>query len=272
MLQKIKESVDYIGELSTSKPTIAVVIGSGLGALVKQFDIRVEIPYGQIPHFPESGVDGHAGMLLFGEYNGVHLAILNGRTHFYEGYSLEQIAFPVRVLHALGVKTLLLSNAVGGMNPEFSIGDIMMITDHINLIPNPLIGKHHTEFGPRFPDMSQAYDKELMQRARRIAGKLNISLKEGVYVGVTGPTYETPAEYKYYRLIGGDAIGMSTTCEVIVARQMSMQCFGLSVITDLGIPGRIEFLTHKMVQDIAAKAEPRLAAIFKELILFSLLD
>lgn len=241
-------------------------MGSGLGAFSKEIDIQERIPYSDIPFFPVSDVEGHEGVLLFGSYGNTQLVIMQGRVHFYEGYSMQDITYPVRVLKYLGIDTLLVSNAAGGMNPNFKVGDLMIISDHINLMPNPLIGKHESEFGDRFPDMSQVYDPKLIQTAMETARKLNINLHTGCYVAVTGPTYETPAEYNYFRTIGGDAIGMSTVPEVIVARQMHLTCFAMSVICDLGIPGKIEQLTHKFVQEKAKEAEPQMAKIFKNLI------
>jgi purine-nucleoside phosphorylase len=267
MFKKIEDSVTCIAKYTSLKPTVGIILGSGLGAFSQELKIECKIPYSSIPHFALSSVEGHEGALLFGKINTVAVVVMQGRVHFYEGYSMDEITFPIRVLKLLGVNTLVISNAAGGMNPDFSIGDLMVISDHIHFMPNPLIGSHFSELGPRFPDMSQPYDQELSRLAFSIAEKNNLNLKKGIYVGVTGPTYETQAEYKLFRIMGGDAIGMSTTPEVIVARQMGIRCFALSVITDLGIPGKIEVLSHSMVTKAASDAEPQLAQLVRELIL-----
>ncbi len=266
MLQQINESVHCINNLACVKPTIGIILGSGLGAFSDEIEIAKEIPCHQIPHFPETSTNGHKGALLIGHYKGKTLLIMQGRTHFYEGYTMQEITYAIRVFKYLGIETLFLSNAAGGMNPDFKIGDLMVITDHINTMPNPLIGSHVPEFGDRFPDMSEAYDKALIDQAFISAKNLSIPLKQGCYVAVTGPTYETPAEYKFFRLMGGDAVGMSTVPEVIVAHQMGIKCFALSVITDLGVPGKIEYLSHEMVQHAAAEAEPKMAMLLKHMI------
>lgn len=266
MFQKIKQSTAYINNIVSIKPSIGIILGSGLGAFIEEFSIQNKIPFSKIPHFPETSIDGHEGALLFTEFMGKNLVIMQGRIHYYEGYTMEEVTYPIRVLKYLGVETLLLSNAAGGMNPDYSVGDLMLISDHINLMPDPLIGKHNPEFGARFTDMSVAYNKNLIESAEKLASELDIEIKKGIYIGVTGPTYETPSEYEYLRKIGGDAVGMSTVPEVIVARQMGMRCFGMSVITDLGVQDKIEFLTHEMVKTAAEKAEPKLAAIIKKLI------
>jgi len=266
MLQRIKESVACISKQTTIKPKVAVVLGSGLGNFVLEVDVKLKIPYSQIPYFPVPGVDGHEGALLFAFHKQVPLVIMQGRAHFYEGYSMDEVTYPLRVFKYLGIDTLFLSNAAGGMNPDFEIGDLMVIADHINMMPNPLVGKHMPEFGARFPDMSKAYDNQLIEQTFSSAKKLSIPLKKGCYIAVTGPTYETPAEYKYFRIIGGDAVGMSTVPEVIVAHQMGIKCFALSVITDLGVPGKIEYLTHDKVKEAAEAAEPKLAMLLKDMI------
>ncbi len=266
ILQQIRKSTGYINELTKLKPDIGIILGSGLGAFINEIEIEKEISYKQIPYFPTSSIDGHKGTLLFGRYKNKTLLIMHGRVHFYEGYSMQEITYPIRVFKYLGIKTLFLSNAAGGMNPDFEIGDLMVIKDHINIMPNPLIGPHKQQFGERFPDMSEPYDQTLIRQAFSYAEKLSIPLKQGCYIGVTGPTYETPAEYKFFKAIGGDAIGMSTIPEVIVARQMGIKCFGISVITDLGIPGKIEYLTHEIVQKAAGAAEPMMAKLLKALI------
>jgi purine-nucleoside phosphorylase len=266
MLGSIERSVAYIGNIINVRPQIAIVLGTGLGAFVNELEIIHEIPYSSIPCFPVSGIKGHKGSLLFAIIGKVPVVIMQGRVHYYEGFSMQEVTYPVRVLKYLGVHTLILTNAAGGLNPDLSIGDIMIINDHINMMPNPLIGEHIPEFGERFPDMSEPYDKKLIEKIKEIAVSEKINLLEGCYIGVTGPTYETPAEYRFYRLIGGDAIGMSTVPEVITGRQMGLRCSAFSVITDLGIPGKIEFLSHEMVQKAAADAEPALAVLIKRLI------
>ncbi len=266
MLEKIENSIDYIVKKTRIKPELGIILGSGLGAFTHEISVVDEIRYSAIPHFPVSSVDGHKGALLFGEYCKIPFVIMQGRVHYYEGYPMDEVTYPIRVLKRLGIHTIFLSNAAGGMNPDFSTGDLMVITDHIHLMPNPLIGRHIAGSGPQFPDMSQAYDKELIRLALSVAEELKLFVRKGIYIGTTGPTYETPAEYRLFRIMGGDAVGMSTTPEVIVARQMGIRCFGVSVITDLGVPGKIEFLSHEIVKEKASAAEPRLAKLFKEMI------
>lgn len=266
MLRKINDSVGYITKQLSFRPLTGIVLGTGLGAFIEEVRIEGEIPFSAIPHFPASSVAGHKGALLFGYCGEQPLVIMQGRVHYYEGFSMEEVTFPVRVMKFLGVKNLLLSNAAGGINPNFVVGDLMVITDHINLMPSPLIGVNDKRLGPRFPDMSDAYDPQWIKNAEGIAKNEGISLQKGVYVGVTGPTFETPAEYKFFRIIGGDAVGMSTVPEVIVARQMGLRCMAVSVITDLGVPGKIESLEHNTVQKVAMHAEPQLAKIYKGII------
>lgn len=267
MLQQIKKTADFLIDQTQFKPEIGIVLGSGLGSLVNKMDVKHTIPYSQIPDFPISTVEGHAGNLLLGEIKGKKVVVMQGRFHYYEGYSMSETVFPIRVLKFLGINKLIVSNASGGMNPEFEIGDLMIIKDHINCFPtNPLIGKNIDELGPRFPDMSEAYDKSLIQQAKEIGKKLQIPLKEGVYVGVSGPTFETPSEYKYYRIIGGDAVGMSTVPEVIAARHMGLDVFGISVITDLGVEGKIVEISHEEVQKAANASAAKMSDIVAELI------
>ena len=253
----IKEAVSFIRSKTDRRPETAIILGSGLGDIVNHIDDPVAIDYASIPHFPVSTVEGHAGQLIAGLMGGTEVLIMAGRFHFYEGYTMEELTFPIRVMKFLGIKTLIVSNAAGGMNPNFEIGDIMVINDHINTMPNPLIGKHYPEFGARFPDMSETYCPELIRRVKSHASDLDIPLQEGCYVGVTGPTLETPKEYEYFRIIGGDAVGMSTVPEAIVAHQMGVKIFAVSVITDLGVPGKIQKLTHEDVIEAAGKAAPR---------------
>ncbi|GET26951.1 purine-nucleoside phosphorylase [Prolixibacter sp. NT017] len=267
MLEKIKATSTYIQEQTGYEAEVGIILGTGLGGLAKEIDIEHSLNYSDIPNFPVSTVEGHAGRLIFGHLGGKKIIAMQGRFHFYEGYSLQDVTFPVRVLRQLGVRKLIVSNASGGLNPEYKVGDIMMLTDHINMFPgNPLIGPNLEELGPRFPDMSEAYNLHLRNLARKIALKNDISLEEGVYVGVAGPTFETPAEYKMFRVLGGDAVGMSTVPEVIVARHMDIDVFGISIVTDSGVPGEIVEISHEEVQEVAMKAEPKLSLIIRELI------
>jgi len=266
MLEKIIETTEYLKAKGITDPDAGIILGTGLGELTSKIDILVEIDYKDIPNFPVSTVEGHAGKLIFGVFGGKRIVAMKGRFHYYEGYGHEQVALPVRVLKYLGIKCLYLSNAAGGVNPSFQIGDIMVITDHINLLPNPLIGQNDDRIGARFPDMGQAYDRSMIDKALLIAQKNNIRIHKGVYLSTTGPTFETPSEYKYFRIIGADAVGMSTTPEVIIARHMKVPCFAVSVITDLGVEGKIEYTTHESVQHEAAKTESRMTTIMTEMI------
>jgi len=266
MLEKIRNTANFITDKTGFQPDVGIILGTGLGGMVKEIDEKASLPYEEIPNFPVSTVDGHKGKLIFGYLGGKKIVAMQGRFHYYEGYTMEEVTFPVRVLKLLGIKTLLLSNASGGMNPDFEIGDVMILDYHINLIPNPLIGKNIDELGPRFPDMSEPYDHELIQKANEIAAEKNIKTQKGCYVATTGPTLETPKEYQYFRIIGGDAVGMSTVPEVIVARQMGLPCFAVSIITDLGVPGKIVKVTHEDVQEAAQKVEPDMTYIFTKLI------
>jgi purine-nucleoside phosphorylase len=267
MLTEIKSTTENIRKQTNGfTPEIGIILGTGLGGLVNEIKIEHALPYENILNFPVSTVEGHSGKLIFGTLGGKKVVAMQGRFHYYEGYNMQQVTFPVRVMKFLGIKTLFLSNASGGMNPCFEIGEIMIINDHINLFPNPLIGKNIDELGPRFPDMSETYDKSLITKAKDIAKRNNIKVSEGVYVGLTGPTLETPAEYKYVRIIGGDAVGMSTVPEVIVARHMNIPCFAISICTDLGVPGKIIETTHEDVQRVAAQQEPKMTLIMKTLV------
>lgn len=267
MLTEIRSTTENIHKQTNGfTPEIGIILGTGLGGLVKEIKVEHTLPYENILNFPVSTVEGHSGKLIFGTLGGKKVVAMQGRFHYYEGYTMEQVTFPVRVMKTLGIKTLFVSNASGGMNPDFEIGEIMIINDHINLFPNPLIGKNIAELGPRFPDMSVPYDKKLITKAHEIALRNNIKVSEGVYVGLTGPTLETPAEYKYVRVIGGDAVGMSTVPEVIVARHMGLPCFAISICTDLGVPGKIVETTHEDVQRVAAIQEPKMTLIMKTLI------
>jgi purine-nucleoside phosphorylase len=267
ILQQIEEAVRSIRTVYSVSPRIGIVLGSGLGNLAQEIIAEKEIAYTDIPHFPVSTVEGHQGKLIFGTLNGQPVAVLSGRFHYYEGYTPGQVVFPIRVLKFLGVETLLLSNAAGGMNARFRVGDLMIIHDHISFfIVNPLVGRNESRLGPRFPDMSEPYSKALIQKAKAIAGRLGIQLHEGVYAGVTGPTFETRAEYKLLHLAGGDAVGMSTVQEVIAARHIGMNVFAISVITDLGIREEDNIITHEEVLAAAAAAEPKLTALFRGLV------
>ena len=266
MLEKIQETALFLkGEMHTN-PETAIILGTGLGSLVHEITEKYEISYETIPHFPISTVEGHSGKLILGKLGNKDIIAMQGRFHYYEGYSMNEVTFPIRVMHELGIKTLFVSNAAGGMNPSFEIGDLMIITDHINHFPeHPLRGKN-IPYGPRFPDMSEAYDKSLILQADQIAKEKGIKVQHGVYIGTQGPTYETPAEYKMFRILGADAVGMSTVPEVIVAKHCGIRVFGISVITDLGVEGKIVEVTHEDVQKAADEAQPLMTTIMRELI------
>jgi purine-nucleoside phosphorylase len=267
MLKQINEAVDFIKSKYNDQPSVGIVLGSGLGSFTSEIDIECEIPYGDIPHFPVSTVEGHSGKLIFGKLSGKNVVAMAGRFHFYEGYSVQEVVFPIRVFKFLGIETLFFSNAAGGTNLTYKVGDLMIIKDHISFFGlNPLIGKNHKELGPRFPDMSEPYKIDLIDKAKEIAQENNIDLKEGVYISVTGPTFETRAEYKMINLIGGDAVGMSTVPEVITAVHMGLPVFAISVITDVGIREEENTITHEEVLQAAKEAEPKLTLIFKQLI------
>jgi purine-nucleoside phosphorylase len=268
MLEKIKDTAYFIQSRLGFSPETGIILGSGLGGLVKEIVVTHSLDYKDIPGFPALNVDGHAGKLIFGSLSGKKVVAMQGRIHFYEGWPMEDVIFPVRVMKMLGIKLLILSNAGGGINPDFEVGDIMIIDDHINLFPlHPLSGINITELGPRFTDMSNSYDRLLADKAFEIARKHKIRIQRGVYAGVSGPTYETPAEYRYLRIIGADAVGMSTVPEVIVARHMNLKCFAMSVITDLGIEKNISKKTHKEVLDVAKRVEPKMTLIIKEMLM-----
>lgn len=266
MIDKINAAADFIRSKTQVKPMVGIVLGSGLGDFTREIKIVAEIPYGEIPGFPVSTVKGHSGKLIFGELNGRQVVAMAGRFHCYEGYDAQEIVFPIRVMKMLGVTHLLLSNAAGGVNRDFRVGDLMVINDHISqFVPNPLIGKNIDELGTRFPDMTEPYSQDLIMKAKGIAAAHSIRIKEGVYVCVTGPTFETHAEYKMIDNIGGDAVGMSTVQEVIAAVHMGIKCFAVSVITDLGIREEETPITHEEVLEAARQAEPKLSLIFREL-------
>jgi purine-nucleoside phosphorylase len=267
MLQRIQRIADHLKKATNGfTPETGIILGTGLSGLGKEIDVKFSIAYKDIPEFPVSTVEGHPGKLLFGLLGGKAVVAMQGRFHFYEGWTMPEVVMPVRVFKFLGIKRLFVSNACGGVNPTHDTGDLMIISDHINLFPNPLLGPNINELGPRFPDMSEPYDHQLIAKAKDIAAKNNIKVQQGTYVGLTGPTLETPAEYRYVRNLGGDAVGMSTVPEVIAARHMGLPCFAMSVITDMGVEGRIEKTTHEMVQRVAEKAEPSLTLIMRELV------
>ena len=267
MLEKIKATANFIKERIQASPEVGIILGTGLGGLVNEIEIIDSIPYTDIPNFPVSTVDGHAGRLIYGKLGDKDVLAMQGRFHYYEGYDMKEVTFPVRVMKFVGVKNLFVSNASGGLNPDWRVGEIVLLTDHINFFPeHPLRGKNEEELGPRFPDMSKPYSQGLRNKAKLIALQNNIDVKEGVYVGVSGPTFETPAEYKMFRILGGDIVGMSTVPEVIVARHMDMRVFGISIVTDSGVPGEIVEISHEEVQEVAMKAEPKMTLIMRDLI------
>jgi purine-nucleoside phosphorylase len=266
-IEKIQESAAFIQSSIPKTPDVAIVLGSGLGDLAHQIQNQIVMPYSTIPNFMQSTAVGHKGNLIYGELGGKNVLAMQGRFHYYEGYPMDMVTLPMRVFNALGISTVFVSNAAGGANPKFRVGNLMIIKDHINLMPNPLVGRNLDEFGPRFPDMTRPYDLDLIKTCKEIAAKLNIPLQEGVYVGGTGPTYETPAEYNYYRVIGGDAAGMSTVPEVIVARHGNMRVFGMSVITNEGFDFTEDFVNDGddvVVQ--AGIAAEKMTTLFTEMI------
>ena len=267
MLEKVLATAEFIRGKMKTQPKVGIVLGTGLGNLATQITDRTEIPYQEIPNFPISTVEGHSGKLILGKLGGVDILAMQGRFHYYEGYDMKTVTYPIRVMHELGIKTLFLSNAAGGMNPNFEIGELMIINDHINMFPeHPLRAHNEEKWGPRFPDMHEVYTHSLIKRAKKIAKENNIRVMEGVYVGTQGPTFETPAEYVYFRNIGGDAVGMSTVPEAIVAHHMGMQVFGMSIITDLGVPGKIVEVSHEEVQEIGNAQQPKMTLIMTKLI------
>ena len=266
MLKAIQQTADWISQHTAMRPHTAIVLGTGLGRLSEEIEVVDAFPYNEIPNFPVSTVEGHSGRLIFGRLGSKDVMALQGRFHYYEGYDMKQVTFPVRVMHELGIRNLFVSNAAGGMNPGFEIGDLMLITDHINFMPeHPLHGPNFPT-GPRFPDMHEAYDHAFLDMARQIAREKGIRTVEGVYLATQGPTYETPAEYKMYRIFGADTVGMSTVPEVIVARHCGIRVFGISIITDLGVEGKIVEVSHEEVQRAADAVQPLMADIFREMV------
>jgi len=266
-LKQYSETVKFLKKQYKEQPVVGIVLGSGLGNFVEEIAVEKEVAYEDIPHFPVSTVEGHKGKLIFGKLAGKTVVAMGGRFHVYEGYKTEDIVFPIRVMKLLGVETLLLSNAAGGVNPAYKVGDLMVIRDHISqFTPNPLVGKNIPEFGPRFPDMSEPYKMELIEKAKAIAAVHGFDVKEGVYLAVTGPTFETKAEYKMIHILGADVVGMSTVQEAIVANHAGMQVFAMSVVTDVGLGEESLKISHEEVLEAARQAEPRLATIFRELV------
>ena len=267
-MQQLQDATDFLIQQTNSfVPDFGIILGTGLGDLVNDITVQYSLPYDEIPHFPVSTVESHSGKLIFGQLAGRNVVVMQGRFHYYEGYTMEQVVFPVRVMKLLGIQKLLVSNASGGLNPDFTTSDLMVITDHINLLPqNPLIGNNLDALGPRFPDMSEVYDEVMIHQARAIAVQHEFVLQTGVYVSVPGPMLETKAEYKYLAGIGADAVGMSTVPEIIAARHMGLTCFAVSVITDMCVPGKIKKVVLLDILEAAAKAEPRMTFLIKELI------
>jgi purine-nucleoside phosphorylase len=264
-LDHINEAVEAIQKRTSVKPDVALILGSGLGDLALDIENPTIIDYKEIPHFPVSTVEGHAGQLVIGELEGKKVVAMQGRFHFYEGYSMQEVTFPVRVMYKLGARNLVVTNACGGMNPEFEPGDLMLIEDHINMTgQNPLIGPNEEEFGPRFPDMSEAYTKSLIQLAEKTAAEEGIKVQKGVYAGITGPAFMTPAELIMLRNLGADAVGMSTVPEVIVASHMDMKVLGIACVTDMAVGEELEPLTHEQVVAVAAKTKPKFIQLVKK--------
>lgn len=265
--KQYQETADYLASRITGNPETAIILGSGLGTLADQIEQPIVIPYADIPHFMTSTVAGHKGNFICGKLGGKQVLAMQGRFHYYEGYNMQQVTYPIRVMKLLGIKNLLVSNAAGGINNTFKVGDLMIIRDQINMAPNPLIGPNNEDFGTRFPDMTRPYDREFISLMEEIAAAKNISLKKGVYVGLTGPSYETPAEYAFYGKVGGDAIGMSTVAEVVVARHAGLRVFGMSVITNEGYHFADDFVNDGAdVIAAANRAASVMTGLFKELI------
>lgn len=267
LFDKLSQATDFLHQYNQAGAKVGIVLGSGLGNFVNEIKVEHKIPYEKIPNFPVTTVEGHQGSLIFGSVAGKPIIAMSGRFHYYEGYTAEEVSFPIRVMKFLGIELIMISNAAGGVQKGFRIGDLMIIKDHISFATkNPLLGPNDTRLGPRFPDMSEPYKKELISKAKEIAAKNNIQVKEGVYFGVTGPTFETRSEYKLIYTLGGDAVGMSTVQEVIVAVHSGMSVFAMSVITDIGIREDDNIITHEEVLQAAKEAEPKLTAIFRDLI------
>ena len=268
MWEQVQETVSYIKEKINFTPEYGVILGSGLGSFTDEMKVEFTLPYNEIPNFPVSTVQGHKGALVFGTIGDKKVVAMQGRFHFYEGYSMTEVTFPVRVMKFLGVEKLVVSNASGGVNPSYKVGSIVMITDHINMTPeHPLRGQNDERFGPRFVNMSEPYSRKMINKATELAQELNIEVNEGIYLGLQGPTFETLAEYKMVKILGADCVGMSTVPEVIVARHMDLETFGISVITDMGNEESIGTISHDEVLEAAKEAEPKVRSLIKELIL-----
>lgn len=268
MWEQVQETVSYINKINNFNPEYGVILGSGLGSFTEDIKIEFTLPYNEIPNFPVSTVQGHKGALVFGTIGDKKVVAMQGRFHFYEGYSMKEVTFPVRVLKYLGVKKLIVSNASGGVNPNYKIGEIVIIKDHINFTPeHPLRGANDERFGPRFVNMSEPYSRKMIVKAKELATQLNIEVKDGIYLGLQGPSFETLAEYRMVKILGADCVGMSTVPEVIVARHMDLETFGISVITDIGDEDNIDTISHDEVLEAAEKAEPNVRKLIKELIL-----
>lgn len=268
MWEKVQETVDFIIEKTNFTPEYGVILGSGLGGFTNDLEIEYILPYSEIPNFPISTVEGHNGALVFGTIKDKKVVAMQGRFHYYEGYDMKQVTFPVRVMKHLGVQKLIVSNASGGVNSSYKVGSIVIIKDHINFMPeHPLRGKNDERFGPRFVNMSEPYSRKMRLKAKEIADRLNIKTEEGVYLGLQGPTFETLSEYRMVKILGADCVGMSTVPEVIVASHMKLECFGISVITDMGNEESIDNITHEEVLEAAKAAEPNVRHLIRELIL-----
>lgn len=268
MWEKVQQTVSYIKERIDFKPEYGVILGSGLGSFTDEMQVKFTVPYNEIPNFPVSTVQGHKGALVFGTIGEKKVVAMQGRFHYYEGYSMTEVTFPVRVMKFLGVEKLVVSNASGGVNPSYKVGSVVMITDHINMTPeHPLRGKNDERFGPRFVNMSEPYSRKMIAKVTELAKELNIEVQEGIYLGLQGPTFETLAEYKMVKILGADCVGMSTVPEVIVARHMDLETFGISVITDMGNEESIGTISHDEVLEAAKEAEPKVRSLIRELIL-----
>ena len=267
MWNKVQETVSFLEKRGFLDADFGIVLGSGLGGLVDRISVIEKLAYADIPNFSKSTTPGHSGFLIYGTLSGKKVIAMQGRFHYYEGWSMQEVVFPIRVLKFLGIENLILSNASGGVNPDFKVGDIMVIKDHINMLPeHPLRGENDNRFGPRFVDMHEPYNLEMITNFKSVAEKQNINLQEGIYLGLQGPTFETPAEYKMVKLMGADAVGMSTVPEVIVAKHLGMNCLGLSIITDLGIEGSVEAVSHEEVQEVAQKAGKKVSMLVEEFV------
>ena len=268
MWNQVQETVSYIKSKTNFAPEYGVILGSGLGSFTDDILIEFTLPYSEIPNFPVSTVEGHKGALVFGTIGTKKVVAMQGRFHFYEGYSMKEVTFPVRVMKFLGIEKIIVSNASGGVNPNYKVGSIVIIKDHINMMPeHPLRGKNDERFGPRFVNMSEPYSKSMIVKAKELAQNLNIEVQDGIYLGLQGPTFETLSEYRMVKILGADCVGMSTVPEIIVARHMDMECFGISVITDMGDEDNIEEVNHAEVLKAAEKAEPFVRKLIKELII-----